>query len=160
MNSTLPRADRRRESRQKTSGSILVARWPVAPDVRDDHAQLENMGLTGFRFRTAYAFRPDDILLVYVGGARGPLVGRVVWARSDGVIEKGANQRVGTAWLVGCETLEELPNGGFPAMASSARGFFASVGRGIGWSALFALALGLAVAAGYFVASLFGLLTR
>ncbi|HEX7897265.1 MAG TPA: hypothetical protein VF950_05870 [Planctomycetota bacterium] len=158
MDIALPRADRRREIRHPANGSVLVARWPVAPDTRDDHAQLENMGLTGFRFRSGHGFQRGDILLVYLSGARGPVVGRVVWTRRDGVIEKGPAGQVGAAWLAGCETLEELPNGGLPAMPASARDLLASVARGIGWSALFAVALVASVAAGYFLASLFGLL--
>ena len=150
--------ERRRDTRRPVDLSAVIARWPSSPKVFGETALVDEMGPFGFRLRTGLELRPDDVIRVIPQGAPIPLYARIIWARRDGLIEKGHDRRVGAAHLAGCATLDGPPDETRAGGSTPWKEFLASVVRGIGWALFFAALLGVMTSAGYLLFSLLRLM--
>jgi hypothetical protein len=104
MQATGRKQDRRRAGRVRAHRDASVGRsgWPAA---EYENAVVEDEGGGGCRIRSAVPLERDETVRLRLDEDGRALRAAVVWARPDGIIQKRASGKPGSAYLAGCRLL-------------------------------------------------------
>ena len=97
-------AERRLAERRRVEAPALVGGRGM-PRERCENGEVVEQGRGGMRIRSGRPLTVNETVFLYVDDRKHPLRAKVVWSKSDGLIEKRGSGRLGNACAAGCRVM-------------------------------------------------------